>query len=299
MKIVVALDGSPQASLGARWVATLPLSAADEVLVTSIVQAPVLLGAWGYAQTPAMAESYADAWAESKHEALRIVESGAAVCAESGGAVRTTIREGHPVATLMGLIEEVRADLVAVGPHGRGRIDGILLGSVSQSLLHAMPTSVLVAREPIRAPERVLLAVDGSPHSLAAARFLADFRLPPNARIDVLTSAGALSDGYAADIRALVALEGQCGAEVIEQAVEVLSAAGKAAKPVLRFGDPKRAILAAAEELDSDLVVMGARGIGGFRGMILGSVSRAVSKAAPCPTLVVAHRAGPNESGGS
>lgn len=303
MKVIVALDGSPQASLGARWVASLPLSVADEVLVASIVEPPVLLGAWGYVPTPAMAESYADAWEESKHDARRVVESGAAVCAESGGAVRTIIREGHPVSELIALVGEVAADLVVVGPHGRGRLESILLGSVSQSLLHAMPTSMVVAREPVQAPERVLLAFDGSPHSLAAARFLASFPLPAGVRIDVLAVVDGRHSRYvehdAADLSDLVALERRGAAEVIKQAVEVQEAAGRIAKPAIRRGDAKREILAAVHELESDLIVMGARGVGGFRGMILGSVSRAVSKAAPCSTLVVHHRAGANEQGGS
>jgi len=303
MKVVVALDESPEAFLGARWVANLPLSAVDEVLVTSIVERPVLLGAWGYVQAPAVAEAYAEAWELSKREAHRVVESGAAVCAGSGGTVRTIVREGHPTNELTALVGEVGADLIMVGPHGRGRLESILLGSVSQSLLHAMPTSILVAREPVRAPERVLLAFDGSPDSLAAVRFLAHFPLPPDVRIDVLAVVDGLHSRYvehgAADLRDLIALERRGAAEVIQQAVEVLGTAGWTVKPEIRHGDPKREILAAVHELESDLIVMGARGVGGFRGMILGSVSRAVSKAALCSTLVVDHRAGAGKHGGS
>ena len=59
---------------------------------------------------------------------------------------------------------------------------------------------------------------------------------------------------------------------------------------MIRDGDPKREILDAAREIGADLIVTGARGMGGFRGLVLGSVSRAISKAASCSTLVVAHR---------
>jgi nucleotide-binding universal stress UspA family protein len=54
----------------------------------------------------------------------------------------------------------------------------------------------------------------------------------------------------------------------------------------IRAGVPKQAILEAAGEHGSDLIVMGARGLGGFEALVLGSVSRAVSKAAPCSVLV-------------
>jgi nucleotide-binding universal stress UspA family protein len=296
MKILIGVDGSSQGLAGARWVAKLPLSSTDEVVVVSVHERPVMIAAWGFVHTDATGRLLDEAWKVTQAEAHRATEEAASELTGLPCTVRTLVRDGHPVATLPRIISELAADLVVLGPHGRGRLDSILLGSVSQSLLHSMLTSILVAREPVRAPERVLLAFDGSPHSLAAARFLAHFPLPPGARIDVLTSAGALSDGYtaygAADLRDLVALEGRHAAEVIQQAVEVLSSAGRDARPVLRHGDPKREILAAAGEFESDLIVMGARGIGGFRGLILGSVSRAVSKAAPCSTLVVAHRAG-------
>jgi nucleotide-binding universal stress UspA family protein len=48
---------------------------------------------------------------------------------------------------------------------------------------------------------------------------------------------------------------------------------------------PVRAVLTAAE--DADLVVVGARGLGGFKGLLLGSVSHGVLRGAHCPVAVV------------
>ncbi|MEX1170074.1 MAG: universal stress protein [Chloroflexota bacterium] len=292
MRILIGVDGSPQALTGARLVATLPLSASDEIVVASVADRPMLIGAWGYVATDLTGRLYDEAWSAAQTNARAATEAATAALATVPCAVRTLVREGHPLEILPAIVGELAADLLVVGPHGLGGIDSILLGSVSQSLLHAMPTSILVAREPVRAPERILLAFDGSPHSLAAVRLLATFPLPPNARIDVLTSTAAEAGRSApSGDRDLEAIARTHATEVIRQAIEVLGA-GRTANPVIRHGDPKRDILAAARDLESDMIVMGARGIGGFRGLILGSVSRAVSKAATCSTLVVAHRAG-------
>jgi nucleotide-binding universal stress UspA family protein len=48
---------------------------------------------------------------------------------------------------------------------------------------------------------------------------------------------------------------------------------------------PARALLDAAA--DSELLVVGARGMGGFKGLLLGSVSQHVAQHAPCPVVIV------------
>ena len=53
---------------------------------------------------------------------------------------------------------------------------------------------------------------------------------------------------------------------------------------------PARGLLDAAQ--DADLLVVGARGMGGFRGLLLGSVSQQVAQHAPCPVVIVPQREG-------
>jgi nucleotide-binding universal stress UspA family protein len=54
-----------------------------------------------------------------------------------------------------------------------------------------------------------------------------------------------------------------------------------------RVGRPDREIVDLAEEIGAGLIVMGSRGLGAMRRVLLGSVSESVLRHAPCPVLVV------------
>ena len=62
-------------------------------------------------------------------------------------------------------------------------------------------------------------------------------------------------------------------------------AAGIEVTPVVREGHP--ADVLCAEAHDADLLVLGSRGLGGFRGLMLGSVSQQCAHHAPCPVAIV------------
>ena len=54
-----------------------------------------------------------------------------------------TCTAGHAARTIAEIAEEVGADMIVVGTHGYGRVTGLLLGSVTQGLLHAGVCPVL------------------------------------------------------------------------------------------------------------------------------------------------------------
>lgn len=64
----------------------------------------------------------------------------------SYGAAEPVVRRGPPIAVVEQEAIEWPADLVVVGAHGRGRMDRLFLGSVSEGILNALPTAVLVVR---------------------------------------------------------------------------------------------------------------------------------------------------------
>ena len=75
--------------------------------------------------------------------------------------------------------------------------------------------------------------------------------------------------------------------EAVERVAERANAAGLDSEAVVRGGRPGEEILAYADEIDADLVVMGTRGADGHERRMLGSVSQDVITQTPRPTLVI------------
>ena len=66
-----------------------------------------------------------------------------------------------------------------------------------------------------------------------------------------------------------------------------LREAGVNYRAELREGNPVTALLAVADDLDADVIVVGSRGTGGFPGLLLGSTSSQVAQHARRPVVIV------------
>jgi nucleotide-binding universal stress UspA family protein len=75
--------------------------------------------------------------------------------------------------------------------------------------------------------------------------------------------------------------------EVVRRAGERLARTGVRATFTARLGEPADALLAAAEDLEADLLVVGNRGMTGVRRYLLGSVADRVAHHAPCSVHIV------------
>jgi nucleotide-binding universal stress UspA family protein len=292
VKVMVALDGSDHALVGLAYVACLALTSADEVILVSVAEnEPIPARAFRRQHGRHLSLLLQASWAARRTAAQRTVEQGQIRLGEWQTPVAQVVRSGHPVKVIAGLIEELGADLLVLGPRGRGQLAALLIGSVTQSLLGLARCPVVVAREPVNPVRRVILAVDGSRHADAATRTLTVFPLADSANIDVLTVVTPWMapdhDDSAGGPAGLLAAQEEAAGEIAARAVEALTAAGLQARASVRTGDPGREIVAAARTMSADLVVVGSRGRGGVRGLFLGSVSRRVAATAPCSVLVV------------
>jgi nucleotide-binding universal stress UspA family protein len=144
----------------------------------------------------------------------------------------------------------------------------------------------------------IVVGVDDSDNSKAALRWaLEEGRLrgvpvnavhawqPPLASpvVDVGPVPGPMLD-----VPVVIEKAKEAAEELVERLVQEVAddASGVDLRPAVVEGSPASALVDAAE--GADLLVVGSRGLGGFKGLVLGSVSHQMASHAPCP--VVIHR---------
>ncbi len=132
---------------------------------------------------------------------------------------------------------------------------------------------------------KVLLATDGSEHSEGAARFLSRFDFSKTDEIVVLhvISEVPYDDDYHAQIKLMIK---RVAPKILKTSADILKSVAAEITTVEEGGYPDTTIIEKAIAYESDLIVMGARGVKGVELLFLGSATRAVTINSPKPVLV-------------
>lgn len=140
----------------------------------------------------------------------------------------------------------------------------------------------------------ILVAIDGSAHATLALEHAIDLAQQAHARLTVMVSVPDPSGwllaggayGGAIDLEALAQETSREYNDLLERAVEKVPSDLPVAK-ILAHGPPAERILEQLEAGRHDLVVMGSRGRGDVRALLLGSVSHHVLNATRRAVLIV------------
>ena len=139
-------------------------------------------------------------------------------------------------------------------------------------------------------PTKILLATDGSRQAEVAAQTAADLAQKTDSELHVIHVLALPLDthdpsSFEPDVWARLE---QRERRTLEDAVEKIEASGAEVEGShLKAGRPDAEIVALAEQIGAGLIVMGARGVGGIRRALTGSVSDSVVRHAHCPVLMV------------
>ncbi len=142
----------------------------------------------------------------------------------------------------------------------------------------------------------IIVGIDGSDHSRRALQWAVGEAAVRHAPLTVLTVRTVMAPYWGGPVPDPddPALLEQARKEAQKETDDVLDELGAASRPPsveVRAvnGVPAEALLSAAE--GADLLVVGARGAGGFKRLLLGSVSTHLTHHAPCPVAVIRDKA--------
>lgn len=147
MKILLATDGTKHSEAAVKMATNFAFPSGSSIKIVSIVDMAVPLSIDAYAgYIPSTFEIEKTA----KENATNILAETKASLGEKLPNVTITseVLLGSPESRIVETAEEMKADLIIVGSHGYNRWERLLLGSVSDSVIHHAPCSVLVVRSP-------------------------------------------------------------------------------------------------------------------------------------------------------
>ncbi len=297
-RILACTDGSEDSLDAVEIAATLAKKYQAALKVLSVFSTyyaePAYMGVWAMAIPQETIDECA------KAQSAEIEKQVQPVLERHGISGEIVQEMGHPVDCIVDAAKREHSDLVVIGSRGMGAFDSFMLGSVSDGVLHHAPCPVLVTRgkherHKIAGFQRILLTSDGSQGAGKAA-----------------STAIALAQKFAVPLTVLnvfepsmplpelpIDIEDQPGEgtyDTLDERVKAIishgirraaSHSGVLTSFYQEKGNPAESIIRFADQYHFDLIVMGSRGLGTFKGLLLGSVSDRVAHHAHCPILVV------------
>ena len=226
-------------------------------------------------------------WGEDVLQPYRIALAGEGIEHEA------VVEIGHFGASIVAAAERHGCADIVMGARGAGPIASAVLGSVALQVAHASPSPVtLVKRKSTGVPfDPVLIAVDGSATANRAVEYVVREASSSERQTTVrllyvrsLFAVAGSADGTDSQVPEGSVLSPEAA---MQEPRRLLQAAGIPYLVDIRFGDPRSAIAHAADADGCSQIVMGTRGLGAVRALMLGSVAYATLHVANVPVTLV------------
>jgi nucleotide-binding universal stress UspA family protein len=278
-RILVATGGSPWSDAAVAYAIALATHVRAELCILTV------LNVSGVYATPDVMTSSELLMESVEQQGQDLLAHATARATDAGVPHVAILKWGNVTETILQTAIEEQCDLIVLGSRGLSGFKRLMLGSISNAVTAKAQCPVLVIKQPPPAAlswHRVLVATGGSPwsdaavdHALELARVqqlmvcLLYVETPRPRRTDSLF--GLTSDAK----------------NVLTLAEARAAAAGVPYEAKLAHGDVTTMILDTAAQQQCDVVVLGSRGLTGFKRLMLGSISNAVAATAPIPVLIV------------
>lgn len=229
----------------------------------------------------------ADAYTELTGKAKAILD----VAAKSEGAESEVEQSSSPSHGLQTVAERVGADLIVVGSSPKAEAGHTRAGRKARQLMSGGSCAVAVAPDGFRnrpALERIGVGIDGSTESRLATEIAVDLS-PDGSELRLIAVAAGFADewgrwGATYPLAEVAEATRESAQLLLAEMVEVIPDRIRAGKVLL---EGTAAIKLAEASADLDLLVLGSRGYGPVKRVLLGSVSADVVNHAASALMVV------------
>ncbi|MEZ5184887.1 MAG: universal stress protein [Candidatus Nanopelagicales bacterium] len=283
--IIVGYDGSRGSADALRWAAQAAKQRDRNLHIITTWTMPA--ADLGIGASSTLQDELLD---ELRDEAQTANNEGLEIAAGIGANATGEIVIGRTAAALVHHSED--ADMVVVGSHGTGGLTGYLLGSVSRQVSSHAKCPVVVVRPGSPDAHDMVVGVDGSEHSLKALGWAFEQASFSGMQLHVLHSWEIPPTWSMVEVPSYEpeVLIRDYGNSELRETSEAMAGFRedfpdvKVRQEVMK-GSPVKSLVKASDT--AALLVVGSRGLGGFRGLLLGSVSHAVVHKANCSVAVV------------
>lgn len=218
----------------------------------------------------------ANVFEKEEKEALEYLETVKARALQEGVICYTVLREGEtPHQLIIDEAVEKKADMIVIGRRGRSGLMKVLMGSVAAKVIGHAPCKVLIVPRAARIECRnILVATDGSAHSIAAAAEAIGIAKRCGSNV-IAVSTMYVEEGFEeakANVGAVVEMARKEGISV-----EALTPPGRSHDVIVETAGGRGV----------DLIIMGTYGKTGLKKILMGSSTEKVIGRANCAVLVV------------
>ena len=224
-------------------------------------------------------------WSEQQMAEMRAQCEDEVAPIAAGVPFSVDVRYGDPRVAIPAVAAETRATAVVVGAHGSGGFHHLGLGTVAHHLARHLPIPIVIVPRSSRPLDggTVVVGLDGSPGDAATADWALELTKAAGGRMSVIYASDPMSHSYPRPDGATTADQEERAVrdQVAERAVGVDIAT------TIEVDHPVDALVHAANQEEAALVVVGRKGVGHLRSLLLGRVPAELPFEAGRPVAII------------
>ena len=146
-KILVAYDGSTHSKEALDWAIDLSLLSKAQVMVVKVIEMPTVGEMTALYEAGAVDDLVNQLEEVQKADHRLLEEAIASIGERKGVAITTALLHGNVTAAIIEYSKDNDVDLIVAGTKGHGVLEGLLMGSVTRSLVSLSRIPVLVVKD--------------------------------------------------------------------------------------------------------------------------------------------------------